>query len=161
MADLEDLEHGVITVCGKGNKYRQVAIGNGTVAALDRYLRARKRHSWSARSDRLWLGERGPIGMHTINEIVSKAGKRAGLGRVHTHQLRHTWASNMKEAGVQHDELKALGGWSTDLMLQRYGRATVKRRGCGYRTQAIRGGQASPQIDCPIYIHRLHMKTAT
>lgn len=128
VADLDDLEHGVIAVKGKGGKYRQVAIGDGTVATLDRYLRARRHHSWAGRSDRLWLGQNGPIGTRALGQIVSKAGRAAGLGRVHTHQLRHTWASNMKEAGVQHDELKALGGWSSDVMLQRYGRASVARR---------------------------------
>ena len=128
VADLDQLEHGVLAVRGKGGKHRLVAIGDGTVATLDRYLRARRRHPWASRSDRLWLGQAGPITTRSLGEIVRKAGARAGLGRVHTHQLRHTWASNMKEAGVQHDELKALGGWSSDVMLARYGRASVARR---------------------------------
>ena len=127
VAGLDQLEHGVLAVKGKGGKHRLVAIGDGTVATLDRYLRARRRHSWAGRSERLWLGHNGPIGTRTLGEIVRKAGLQAGLS-VHTHQLRHTWASNMKEAGVQHDELKALGGWSGDVMLARYGRASVARR---------------------------------
>lgn len=63
LASLDDLEHGVIAVRGKGGKWRQVAIGHGTAATLDRYLRARRSHPWASRSDRLWLGGRGAIGV--------------------------------------------------------------------------------------------------
>ena len=128
LESLADLEHGVISVLGKGARWRQVAVGASTAATLDRYLRARRRHAWASRTDSLWLGQKGPLRSFSVSAVVVARAKQANLGRVHAHQLRHTWASNMKEAGVQHDELKALGGWSTDVMLQRYGRASLKRR---------------------------------
>lgn len=128
LESLATMEDGVISVLGKGSKWRDVAIGHGTVAALDRYLRIRRRHRYASSTDQLWLGQQGAITARSVGEIVAVTGRRAVLGAIHPHQLRHTWASNMKEAGAQHDELKALGGWSTDVMLQRYGRATLKRR---------------------------------
>jgi site-specific recombinase XerD len=132
-------DHAILTLLLDSGLRRQ-EVTSRTVATLDRYLRTRKAHPWAGRTDQLWLGERGPIGIRTINDIVSRAGKRAGLGRVHTHQLRHTWASNAKEAGLGHDELKALGGWSSDRMLERYGRASLKRR-------AVASGRRASVVD--------------
>jgi integrase len=37
------------------------------------------------------------------------------------HDLRHTWASHLTEAGVPPEVLRRLGGWSTLQMVQRYG----------------------------------------
>jgi site-specific recombinase XerD len=135
-----DLEAGTIEVMGKGRKPRTVVIGDATAAALDRYLRARARHAWAGKTDRLWLGQRGPMGDDGVASIVAKRAAMAGLGHVHPHQLRHTWASQMKEANMQPDELKLLAGWSTDAMLQRYGRATVTRR-------AIASGRKASVVD--------------
>ena len=128
LESVADLETGAISVLGKGAKWRTVAVGHGAVAALDRYLRMRKSHPWATRSDKLWIGKHGALRARAIGGMVSARGKEAGIS-VHPHQLRHTWASNMKEAGVQHDELKALGGWSSDAMLQRYGSRLRHRAG--------------------------------
>ena len=122
-----DLEEGTIEVMGKGSKPRVVTIGHDTAAALDRYLRARRNHRY-ARSDRLWLGQRGPISPLNVYLRVQARAEQAGLEHAHTHQFRHTWASNLKTAGVQSDELMLLAGWTSDVMVRKYGRATVKKR---------------------------------
>jgi site-specific recombinase XerD len=122
-----DLETGTIDVMGKGSKPRTVVIGHETAAAIDRYQRARRTHKY-ARSDWLWLGLRGQMSGQAVYYRVRARAAMAGLDHAHTHQFRHTWASNMKSAGVQSDELMALAGWSTEAMLRKYGRATVKRR---------------------------------
>jgi len=49
-----------------------------------------------------------------------KACKRAGLGDICWHTLRHTWASWMAQAGVPLDKIQQLGGWSSMTMVQRY-----------------------------------------
>lgn len=125
--DGTDLEDGAIEVMGKGSKPRTVVIGHETAAAVDRYLRARRGHRYAG-TDQLWLGQRGPMTPQAVGLRVAARAEMAGIDPVHTHQLRHTWASNMKTAGVQSDELMALAGWSTEAMLRKYGRATVKKR---------------------------------
>ena len=130
--DAVDLDAGVVQVVGKGSngqaRPRLVTIGHGTAAALDKYLRARHGHRWAGKTNRLWLGERGGLGVDGVARMIQKRARLAGLGHVHPHQLRHTWASNLKEANVQPDEIKALAGWRSNAMLDRYGRASVTRR---------------------------------
>jgi hypothetical protein len=46
----------------------------------------------------------------------------------------------MKELGTSADEIKSLGGWRSDRMLERYGRATVTRR-------AIASGRRNSLVD--------------
>jgi len=122
-----DLRAGTAWVLGKGAKPRLVVFSSETAAAIERYLRARRAHRWAA-SSALWLGERGPLAVDGLAGMVERRAAQAGIGHVHPHQFRHTWAANMKAAGMQPDEFKALGGWSTDLMPERYGRATVVQR---------------------------------
>jgi site-specific recombinase XerD len=135
-----DIEAGTVSVMGKGSKPRQVVIGEETALALDRYLRARQRHMYANRTDRLWLGNRGPMTGGGVNRIVQRRATQAGVGHVHAHQLRHTWAANALEASMQPDEIKKLAGWSSNAMLEHYGRGTVERR-------AIQSGRKHSMVD--------------
>lgn len=49
----------------------------------------------------------------------------AGLSGVRFHDLRHTWASWLAQAGVDPQHLKTLGGWSTLAMVERYSHLNV------------------------------------
>jgi site-specific recombinase XerD len=122
-----DVLAGTASVMGKGGSRRTVTFGTQTAVALDRYLRARKSHPYAERSERLWLGLRGPFGNDGVGGLVRTTCERLGI-QGHTHIFRHTWASAMKEAGAQPDEIKALAGWRSDRMLAKYGRATLERR---------------------------------
>lgn len=50
-----------------------------------------------------------------------KAVKAAGIEDLRRHDLRHTWASMMVQAGVSDAALMALGSWKTPKMVRRYG----------------------------------------
>jgi len=50
----------------------------------------------------------------------------AGLSGVRFHDLRHTWASWLAQAGVDPQHLKTLGGWSTLAMVERYSHLNVE-----------------------------------
>lgn len=50
----------------------------------------------------------------------------AGLTGVRFHDLRHTWASWLAQAGVDPQHLKTLGGWSTLAMVERYSHLNVE-----------------------------------
>lgn len=49
-----------------------------------------------------------------------KALKRAGIEDFRWHDLRHTWATWLRQAGTPTHELKQLGGWKTTAMVERY-----------------------------------------
>lgn len=50
----------------------------------------------------------------------------AGLSGMRFHDLRHTWASWLAQAGVDPQQLKTLGGWSTLAMVERYSHLNVE-----------------------------------
>lgn len=51
--------------------------------------------------------------------------RRADLGRVRFHDLRHTWASWLVEEGVDLRTVQELGGWSSLKLLERYAHPTT------------------------------------
>lgn len=50
----------------------------------------------------------------------------AGIENFRWHDLRHTWASWLAQAGVDPQHLKVLGGWSTLAMVERYSHLNVE-----------------------------------
>lgn len=52
--------------------------------------------------------------------------KQAGLENLRWHDLRHTWASLMRQAGVGLSDLQELGGWESSVMVQRYAHLNVE-----------------------------------
>jgi len=64
-----------------------------------------------------------------LNEISSKvwsaACEAAGLKDLRWHDLRHTWASLLRQNGVPTQVLKELGGWKDIRMVERYAHLDV------------------------------------
>jgi integrase len=122
-----DLEAQTIVVTGKGSRQRTAKYGEQVAIALDRYLRARRRHP-SADSPYLWLGSKGGLTDSGIAQMLERRSDQAGIGRVHAHQFRHTFAHQWRLAGGNDDALMSLGGWRSPQMLQRYGRSAAAER---------------------------------
>jgi integrase len=55
----------------------------------------------------------------------AKACAKAGIEDFRWHDLRHTWASIMRQGGVSLDVLQELGGWKQGRMVQRYAHLSV------------------------------------
>jgi len=55
-----------------------------------------------------------------------KAVKAAGIEDLRRHDMRHTWASMMVQAGVSDAALMALGSWKTPKMVRRYGHLSAE-----------------------------------
>lgn len=83
---------------------------------------------------------RSHLGRHTeyvfVNDdgaafeyVPSKMWKRvlaqAGLSDVRWHDLRHTWASLLRQAGVDLADLQEMGGWQSPIMVKRYAHINV------------------------------------
>lgn len=123
-----DMEQQVFWVIGKGNRRRAVPFGNKTARAIDRYLRARKRHPKAAESKRLWLGRLGPLNQEGVRWMLRRRCERAGLPYAHPHQLRHTAAHQLRLAGMNDQDMKRIFGWRSSVMLERYGASAADER---------------------------------
>jgi site-specific recombinase XerD len=122
-----DLDQGMAIVLGKGSKVRPVYFSARTTRALDRYVRMRAQHRW-AHLDALFLTQRGALSPDSARDRVRLRGQLAGIDDLHPHRFRHTFAHDFLMSGGQERDLKRLAGWSSDVMLERYGASAADAR---------------------------------
>lgn len=116
-----------ITVTGKGGRTRKVQFGRATSKALDRYDRRRRLHPDTDRPE-LWLGRRGPLKGNGIHQALNRRPETAGIGHIHAHQFRHSFANSWLQAGGNEGDLQELAGWKSPQMLRRYGASAAAAR---------------------------------
>ncbi len=96
----------IVMVTGKGNKQRLVPIGEPAQAAVRAYLdRARPGLIGVGKPDRsggrLLLSRSGrALERVAVWQLVKKNAAAAGLGRVHPHMLRHSFATHLLSGGA-------------------------------------------------------------
>jgi site-specific recombinase XerD len=114
---------------GKGGRGRVVGFSATTAAAIDRYLRVRRRHRLAS-SGALWLSKTGTaqLGYGGLRFALANRATAAGVPGFHIHKLRHTFASRWLAKGGSEGGLMATAGWSSREMLDRYSRATASER---------------------------------
>jgi len=123
-----DFDYSVITVLGKGRRLRSVPFGMRTSQALDRYLRARRRHRW-AELDDLWIGAKGKLTASGVKQMLERRTKTAGIVHVHPHMFRHLAAHQWLDQGGQEGDLERLMGWAKGSgMTRRYGATAADQR---------------------------------
>lgn len=108
---------------GKGGAGRVVPFSPQCAAAIDDYLRLRKKHRLAA-TPPLWLGDSGRgLGYDGLYATLQRRGETAGIAGMHPHRLRHTGAVRWLKAGGSTTGLMAVAGWTSLDMLRRYIRA--------------------------------------
>jgi len=122
-----DFTQEVTLVLGKGRIPRACPFGSRTAAALDRYLRSRDRHA-DAGQTWLWLSRKGRLSDSGLAQMLRRRGEEAGVGPIHPHQLRHTFAHSWLAQGGSEGDLMRLAGWRSRSMLERYGSALADER---------------------------------
>ena len=128
IADVDLAAGTAVIVRGKGGKARRVPFGPRAGAAIDRYLRARRRHRLAA-GPVLWLGQGGKeFGYHALRDTLRYRAEKAGIDGLHPHLLRHTAAHRWLAAGGSEGDLMAVAGWTRSDMLMRYTRARAEQR---------------------------------
>jgi site-specific recombinase XerD len=147
-----DLRRGTIIIrAGKGSKGRMVYISTDAHAAIMEYLRTRQ----AGRTKALFLVEKGslkgkPISVRGIQKKMELYSKRAGL-RTSCHELRHTMATQLLNAGADLTVIQDLLGHSRIATTQRYCRVSnLKVEKDYYRAMELVVKRTSP--DQPIQV---------
>ncbi len=117
ISDLNVLS-GEIRVTAKGGEVQQAMLSPRALRLVKRYLRERPTE---APTDHLWLTESGsPLSYWGGQSVFRRLKGRSGVGRVHSHVLRHHFAQEALEKGAERAAVQDMLGHKTDAISRRY-----------------------------------------
>jgi integrase/recombinase XerC len=116
-----DLDRGRVTVIGKGDKEREVPLGDPAREAVEAWLVVREVLQPGS-GDALFTNRRGrPIGPRDIRRLVGRyAGATLSGRRVTPHTLRHSFATHLLEGGADIRAVQEMLGHASVATTQRY-----------------------------------------
>ena len=146
--DIQDLhfQRREILVRGKGSKERLVLFGQHAEATLTRYLAEARPLLATANSPALFLNRYGErLSRRSIEKLVRRYAALAGLrDGIHTHTLRHTFASHMLEGDADLRVIQELLGHSSPTTTQVYTHITKQEARNAYLNFHPRSDGAAP-----------------
>ncbi len=93
MSDVH-LQEGYMKVFGKGGRERIVPMGNGVQKAIQRYIFHFRPESLNPDMDAVFLCLDGrPLTNNSVKMLFTRLARKSGVKRLHTHLLRHTFAT--------------------------------------------------------------------
>lgn len=120
--DVEDIaitaRTGDIVLRGKGDEVRTVPIPAPARQRLAAWL-----HERGTEPGPLWTGQRGPLTISGITQVVLAVGEEAGLPGLRPHRLRHTYGTRLRQGGADIAQVQALLGHASLDTAGRYFRA--------------------------------------
>lgn len=144
-----DTKYMEATLHGKGGKVRIVPFGARTALALNRYLRARRLHKGAEDSAALFLASRRSTRPGTVDpwrlhgsgvaEMLKRRAKVADVEQINPHRFRHTFSHDLLAAGANETDVERLAGWSSPMMVRRYGSALADDRARDTHRRLARG----------------------
>jgi integrase/recombinase XerD len=98
---LEDIgwARGEITVAGKGNKSERLPLPADVGAAMVAWLQNGRPRCGCREVFVCDRGPHRPMSRGAVTNVAARAARKAGLGTIHAHRLRHTAATAMLDAG--------------------------------------------------------------
>jgi integrase len=123
---------GRVRLLGKSDQVRVVPLP----------VRARERVSaWLLERGRkpgpLWLGQRGPLSVSGLTQVVLAVGRQAGIEGLRPHRLRHTYATRLRQGGADVAQVQAL-----------LGHASVETAGRYFNSQELHQTGEDLQVAC-------------
>jgi integrase len=103
---------------GKLHNDRYVPLHPHLVDLIDTYRREVPPHAHG----RLLSGQNGPLNRYAVQRWITAITKRAGIGHVHPHRLRHTLATQAINRGMSIEAIAALLGHRSLDMTRQYAR---------------------------------------
>jgi site-specific recombinase XerD len=101
-----DWRHGEITVRGKGRRHDRLPLPGDVGQAMVDYLRGARPRKAQGRT--VFVRAQAPyraLTSNAVTTVVANAGRRAGLGLIGAHRLRHTAATTLLHAGGSLSEI--------------------------------------------------------
>ena len=94
-----DLDAGILTTIGKGNKMRRVPVGSSAVGWMTKYLAIRRKNE-NFEIDNCFVSPSGkPLTRQAIHAFIKEYAEKCGFSGVSPHTLRHSFATHL----VQND----------------------------------------------------------
>jgi site-specific recombinase XerD len=127
LLDRVDLDAETALVRGKGGKERAVFFGARTARALDRYLRLRRQHRW-AHLPEVFLSQRGALTTDGARYRLETLADRAGVPHLQSPSVSAHQRARLARQRWSGARPQAPEGWSSDVMLEKYGRSAADAR---------------------------------
>jgi len=109
---------GEVRLHGKGDEVRSVPLARRARELIAAWLDVRGRHPGP-----IWTGQRGPLTISGITQVVLATGDDAGIPGLRSHRCRHTFATRLRQGGADPAQVQALLGHASIDTAARYFRA--------------------------------------
>ena len=109
---------GEVRLHGKGDEVRYAPLARRAGQLVSEWLDVRGRHPGP-----IWTGQRGPLTISGVTQVVLAAGDDAGIPGLRPHRARHTFATRLRQGGADPAQVQAFLGHASIDTAARYFRA--------------------------------------